>query len=143
MLIACRTKRWRKAKRAFTAETYQRGLEGLLAFAGRRRGAVRVDGFRCDVKVKSSPRACPWPRSEATDRLCEHWIKAGRFELSVNAGRGGEALTIRSGMSLPRSMVSARGAMAIFSEHGADSSKLPGISSRSAALLPKAALNAW
>jgi glutamate carboxypeptidase len=50
-----------------------------------------VDGFGCDVTVEILTESRPWPRNEATDRLCEHWISAGaELNFPVNAQeRGG------------------------------------------------------
>lgn len=63
--------------RAFTAEVYNQGVASLLALAGSGNVCSPVDGFHCDVKVEILTESRPWPRNEATDRLCEHWISAG------------------------------------------------------------------
>ncbi len=77
--------------RAFTAAAYQHGMTGLLALAGPGDVSSPVDGFCCEVKVEILTESRPWPRNEATDRLCAHWIKAGaELNYPVNAHeRGG------------------------------------------------------
>jgi glutamate carboxypeptidase len=77
--------------RAFTAEAYNFGKTSLFALAGPGDVGSPVDGFRCEVKVEILTESRPWPRNQATDQLCEHWIKAGaELNYPVNAHeRGG------------------------------------------------------
>lgn len=77
--------------RAFDAAAYNHGKAALLALAGPGEVASPTDGFRCEVKVEILTESRPWPRNEATDRLCEFWIQAGKeLNLSVSGyERGG------------------------------------------------------
>ena len=63
--------------RAFSPETYARGMASLKALVGP--GEVRsvADGFPCTVEVEILSESRPWPRNERTDRLVCHWEAAG------------------------------------------------------------------
>lgn len=64
--------------RAFTRETYQSGVQAMLALNGP--GDVRspADGFPCQVRVELLEESPPWPRNPGTDRLFQLWQSTAR-----------------------------------------------------------------
>ncbi len=62
--------------RAFTPETYQAGVQAILALQGPGEVASPVDGHRCQVRVELLEESPPWPRNPGTDRLFSVWKTA-------------------------------------------------------------------
>lgn len=129
--------------RAFDAATYNDGKARLFALAGP--GEVRspADGFRCEVKVEILTESRPWPRNEATDRLCDFWIQAGK-ELNLPVSgyeRGGLSDGNQIWDVVPTlDGLGPWGDGDHCSERSADGSKLPEFVEISG-IVPKAALN--
>jgi glutamate carboxypeptidase len=129
--------------RAFEADAYNQGKAALLALAGPGEVASPADGFRCEVKVEILTESRPWPRNDATDRLCEFWIQAGK-ELSLSVSgyeRGGLSDGNQIWDIVPTlDGLGPWGDGDHCSERSADGSKLPEFVEISG-IVPKAALN--
>jgi glutamate carboxypeptidase len=129
--------------RAFTAEVYNHGKTSLLALAGPGEVRSSADGYPCDIKVEILTESRPWPRNDATNRLCEFWIQAGRkWNYPINTSeRGG----LSDGNQI-WDMVPALDGLGPWgdgdhcSERSADGSKLPEYVEISS-FVPKAAVN--
>ncbi len=129
--------------RAFDAAAYNHGKAALLTLAGPGEVASPTDGFRCDVKIEILTESRPWPRNEATDRLCEFWIQAGKeLNLSVSGyERGGLSDGNQIWDVVPTlDGLGPWGDGDHCSERSADGSKLPEFVEISG-IVPKAALN--
>jgi glutamate carboxypeptidase len=129
--------------RAFEADDYNHGKAALLALAGPGEVTSPADGFRCEVKVEILTESRPWPRNDATDRLCEFWIQAGKeLNLSVSGyERGGLSDGNQIWDVVPTlDGLGPWGDGDHCSERSADGSKLPEFVEISG-IVPKAALN--
>jgi len=129
--------------RAFEADAYNQGKTALLAMAGRGEVTSPADGFRCEVKVEILTESRPWPRNNATDQLCEFWVRAGKeLNLSVSGyERGGLSDGNQIWDVVPTlDGLGPWGDGDHCSERSADGSKLPEFVEISG-FVPKAALN--
>lgn len=129
--------------RAFDSDVYKTAKAALLALAGPGEVSSPTGGFQCEVKVEILTESRPWPRNEATDRLCGFWVQAGK-ELNLFVSgyeRGGLSDGNQIWDVVPTlDGLGPWGDGDHCSERSADGSKLPEFVEISG-IVPKAALN--
>jgi glutamate carboxypeptidase len=77
--------------RAFKPEVYARARSALLGLTGKGQVKSPVDSYACKVSTEILMESRPWPRNAGTDKLFEHWSRAGA-RLGMEVGpeeRGG------------------------------------------------------
>jgi glutamate carboxypeptidase len=77
--------------RAFTVEDYREALVRLKALQAQVAVRSTADGFPCRLDIVIESETPPWPRNDATERLLQHFVEAGR-ELNLEVApeeRGG------------------------------------------------------